>query len=825
MRVEAEGSKNAKYIIVGEAPGKNEVKTGRPFVGASGKLLDRLMVRAGIPRSDCYITNTVKEYPQPSGKIDSFISVKIEKCERSSKTSWFGKFATLEYLEYETELVTEINNCTGNIIIAVGATALFALTRLGNITLRRGSIYEDERFPGKKIIPIIHPSAALRVYDYEYFIYFDLARVKREASYPELKLPNRNLRIEPTFEEAMYYLETCMEHNIIGFDIETKRTKANGKFIDWEISCLGFATGENDAMCIPLLDKKGDNYFDPDREFELWKKVKEVLEHKKVTKLAQNMMFDASFIYKKHNIIINNMEDTMVAQGVLIPDFPKSLAFLVSMYTREPYYKDEGKMHLNFGGDVEKFWRYNAKDACTILEIFKVQVENLKALGNYETYKKQVALLPALLFMQAKGIKMDTDAMKQESIAVLQEVEEKKLELNRLCGREINHNSPKQLMQYFYVEKKIKPFRKGGKLTTNVDALKRLAREHKEAGLILELRGLTKMRSTYLEMAFDEDNRLRCKWNPVGTVSGRLSSGKTIFGTGGNLQNIPKIFRKNMLADPGYIMYEPDLSQAENRIIANIAPELQLLEAFENGVNVHALTASLLSGIAIEEINSDGPLSPLGTGEKTWYHWGKQANFQLNYGIGVRQFALKQEITEKDARWIMEHYFSYYPGIKHYQSWVREQLRKDRTLTNCFGRKRKFFGRWDDALFRSAYDFLAQSTVADIINRRGLAPIYENQETYKPVVLLSQVHDSIPFEMSYEEYSFEEHAKCLIAMTKNIEQPIHWHATTFVIPFETKMGFNLKDMISVVINVDSVEETAKNLEIGFAALLAQGKKK
>jgi DNA polymerase I - 3'-5' exonuclease and polymerase domains len=132
------------------------------------------------------------------------------------------------------------------------------------------------------------------------------------------------------------------------------------------------------------------------------------------------------------------------------------------------------------------------------------------------------------------------------------------------------------------------------------------------------------------------------------------------------------------------------------------------------------------------------------------------------------------EIPESDAKFIVERYHKAYPGVRNYHAWVRHQLSKNRTLENLFGRKRLFLDRWGEELFKSAYSFIPQSSVAEIINRRGIIYIYYNQEMFKPVDLLLQVHDNIIFQMNYKKYTWEEQAKCLILIKNSLETELTW---------------------------------------------------
>lgn len=799
-----EGSFDAKICLIGEAPGETEVLRGRPFVGKAGELLMGIMQNVGISRTDCYITNVVKERP-PNNDISVFIKMDNRKVTTTDR-----------FDSYLGTLYKELSNCNANVFVPLGAVPLYALTNKLGITKWRGSILTTE-LHGRKIktIPCIHPSAALRQYLYTYFIQNDLRRVKAESETPDINLPQRDLRIHPSYDDACAFLNSCLEHEHIAFDIEVMRE---------EVSCISFAVNPFLCMSIPFQNN-GMEYFTVDQEMVIWRKIATILEDDRIIKIGQNLSFDATFLHRKLGIRVNNMVDSMIAQGVIYPDFPKGLDFLCSIYTREPYYKDDGKKWKRVGISEDDFWIYNAKDSACTYECYFNLLKEARDLKNTETVTEQTKLLKSLVYMQSRGIPIDVPGMRKEGEALGKEITFLSNKLNAMCGKTINHNSPKQLAQYFYMERGAKPYTKKGSTawTTDETALKRLARKgFAEASVILELRAKTKLKSTYLDMVIDDDNRMRCSFNPVGAKNGRLSSSKTIFDTGGNMQNLPQAMLKFLHPDTGYIMYNVDLSQGENRVVAYIAPEPAMIKAFEEKKDVHAKTAGLIFN-KDPDIISDVPGScELGGGMYSERFWGKKANHGLNYDMGYKTFALKYELPEAEAKFIVERYHMVYPGVRRYHAWIRNQLGKGRTLENPFGRKRLFLDRWGDPLFKEAYNWIPSSTIADIINRRGLNYIAFNPEIFSPIDLLNQVHDSIVFQISLS-LDWNIHAKCLIALKHSLEQPIHWRGTSFVIGADMEMGLNLSKPGKVRIKADehkTVGELADHLDGLYGKLRA-----
>lgn len=788
------GPLDAKIVMIGEAPGAEEERFGKPFIGTSGELLTKIMHQVGISREEVYITNVVKERP-PANNIEHFI-----KFDRK------GVLATERYREYETLLMEELAATNANVYVAIGAVSMYALTRQDKITKRRGSILKG--FIGDrivKVIPIIHPASALRNYSFSHFIRFDLKRVKEESEFPEIRLPSRMLKVNPSFIESMAYLQSCHDLPLIGIDIEV---------VNEEISCISVARNPYDVISIPFYSE-GRDHFTIDQEAAVWKELASLLENPSIVKVGHNIAFDATFIFIKYGIRTTNMEDTMVYSKVCYPDFPKGLDFVTSICTKEPYYKDDGKKWFKMGGSIHDFWIYNAKDSAVCIESLPVLKAEAQLQGNDETVIRQESIIPALIYMQAKGIQADKAGLVKASKEYEYKANELQEELNQICGYPINPNSSKQLIDYFYNKKGIKPYvsRATGNISVDGMALKRLSKRGlKEARIILEMRHLIKIKSTYFDMELDDDNRIRCSFDPVGTENGRLSSSKTIFGKGGNMQNLPPEMLRFLVADEDCFLYNIDLSQAENRIVAYCAPEPNMIAAFESGVDIHRSTAGLILNKPWEEISDEPGSSSIGGGLFSERFWGKKSNHSLNYDLGFRAFAMVCEIQDAEAKYIVERYHAVYPGVRQFHAWVRAQLGKNRTLINCLGRRRMFTDRWGDELFKEAYAFIPQSTVADIINERGLAYIMDNP-IFKEAEILNQVHDSLVIQISMKVPAIR-HAEILKRLVDSLQTPLSYRGMTFSIPADTHVGVNLnkKKLMGVPVNeYSTVQELAREL--------------
>jgi uracil-DNA glycosylase family 4 len=800
------GPLNARICFVGEAPGEDEARLGGAFVGRAGHELKKLCASTGINIEQCRLENVLQFHP-PSNDMKPFFRFS----GRNVKTS-------PEYDSAVAALKERLQELPAHVFVPLGNSALYALTGQVGITKYRGSILESTLLPGRKCVPTIHPAAALygqRAADkslfgggdlsYHYFIAFDLKRVREESLSPALQIPDRDLIVNASFEEIRSYLEEILLRDQVAYDIETS---AN------HLSHIAFALSPVSALCIPFFES-GRDLWSPTQEATLLLLIAKILEDPRITKIGQNLSFDASFMNYHFDIVVSPLEDTMVASAILYPDFPKGLDFLTSLYCRgTPYYKDDGKNFFRgASGDTQMFRRYNAMDAAVLMDIFPAQQKELERSGNLSTYQAQMKTLQPLVFMGNRGIAVNTDRLSEASETTQDEIAEVEAELRQLMGAEINLNSTKQLMRYFYVEKGLRPYtkkRKDGNSTNTLDdkALQRIANKGQkgsaEAKLLIRYRGLAKRFSTYYSIELDPDGRFRASFNPVGTVQGRPSSSKTLRGTGSNFLNLPPEYRALFTADPGYLFIVQDLAQAENRIVAYEAQEAKMMQALEAGEDIHSATGCLLHGISLDqitpEIRSDG----------------KVANHGLNYGLGINQFCLQYQLELEKGRWLWETYHAVYPGVHGWHSSLREELKNNRmTLTNCFGRRRKFIDPWGDKLFQKAYNFRPQSIVAFITAQWGFCPIYYWQDLYADVILANTVYDSIWYLVPKTD--LVRAVEIIRSIKTLLERTLTIHGRSFYIPVDTKIGFNIDEdaMLSwkaAKINSMSSDDLATELE-------------
>lgn len=535
-----EGKPSAKILFLAEAPSGLEMRFGRPLVGPSGDVFNDCLHNAGLIRRESYILN-IWPYRVSKDK-NSIFSPQGDKL-------WDVKKGFTEHgLEAAKPTLDKINASSANLIVTMGAQAMSLLTGDVRPMMKwRGSILSTnpERVSGKKFIPTVHPAATLHgTYLWRYLIISDLEKASVEMQYPDLRLPNRSLLIDPSYSDVIEYFHMLGKGHEVATDIEV---------INHQTSCFSLSNDPMEAMTVPIGDEYGRSLWNEEQEMSIWLEYARLLGNPDIAKINQNIIgFDSVFLLLQNNIYIRGfLGDPMIAQHIMYPDFNKGLDFIASIHTREPYYKDEGKMWKGMGGDIEQFWRYCAKDSCIALEAWNVLKKEMDEGGYWPTYHRTARLHNPLAFMSIRGLAIDESMLKETHDKITKELKDAEDKLNSVADYPFNPGSPKQCIQYFYINKGITPYHgKSGSVTTDDSAMARIIRKYHlpEAKLVQEIRYLRKLQSTYLEVTRDKDGRLRCSWNPRGAWTGRLSSSQTIFGTGMNLQNLHPKFKKFIVA-------------------------------------------------------------------------------------------------------------------------------------------------------------------------------------------------------------------------------------------------------------------------------------
>jgi len=761
--VEYEGPLDAHIYIIGEAPGAEEEETGVPFSGGAGRILDRLLMDSGIVRGECRIANVMRVRP-PNNDFSVYYD---------------GKVPSTQLLEGIRYLVEDIKKTRPWVVCALGNEAMKALFGFGGITDWRGSIMWCEKI-GCKVIPTVHPALIMRQWDFAPLALFDFKRLREESETPNITIPKREIVIGPSFERIMTEIERLKTSEKVSFDIETVETTEGGG-ITPHITAIAFSDNPFWAICIPFTSGTEPYWSDPVQEIAIWKAVKGLLEDPKPKKIAQNAQFDMAVLQYSYGIKVANLwMDTMCAHHTVYPELPKALAVICSIYTRQPFYKHWAKQ----GGDVT-FWRYNGMDACVTYEAAIAIEKDLKEYSLDSFYWERVhPLIEVFLDIQLRGTRVDLAVRSKAAEEVANKTNLLQSELEIMVGRPISANSPKQIKELLKeMGIPLKVSRTTGKETTDEDALLALSAKYPSPifDIILGIRRNKKMLSTYLQAPLSNDGRIRTSYMIGGTETGRISSRESIFGSGTNLQNIPKgVCRKMFVPDEGKVFLEADLSQAEARVVAYLSGEERLIELFSRGGDIHRQTASWLFSKEVDKVTyEERDLS-------------KRLVHASNYGIGPRTFAAHAGVKEARAKELLSTYFSTFPNIRRWQLEIQAELRRSRWLMTPMGRKRLFFGRWGEDLFREAYAFKPQSTVADILNLAMLRFISANKEKGLRGEVMLQVHDSFVAQCDKEKVN---------ETLEIIREAFNLHTVimgrTLTIPVDIKVGVNWDEMKEV----------------------------
>ena len=540
-----EGPVDAPLWLVGEAPGGDEVAEGRPFIGASGQKLRQSLERHGMFEGQYRLLNLC-HYQPFKNKFETVLGSK-------------------ELQEGLDELRSEIRAHKPRTICALGGWPLHYLTGLvgkkknspPSITKWRGSILPTSLSSESKVVASYHPAYILPGRSPKEYPIFDndIRRAVEESSFSGLNYPEYNFIIDPRDDELAYWVAKLSCAPAISVDIETIKKK-------FKILCVGFGIDEHTAVVIPFRENS----------FNHMNAIATVLASNAKKIFHNGGAFDIPVLEANGLVVHNYAYDTMVNQHVMWPELPKGLEYLSSIYTRQPYYKTAGRGEIpsDQKGWDEKFdkqalYEYNATDCCVTYKSWMEQEKEIKE-GPSE-WKKiirfEMQQLPAAARISKAGALIDV--ARREELRKLLELKWaiNQFVLEQLSGFRVNVNSPKQMRTLLYDKKALglPERKKDGELTTDEDAIVSLigyVKEHlkklKPGGaaneywktrgeildVILRIRGIRKLLSSYIKVRISDDNRLRAVFKVVATETGRWACSTYIDGTGTNAQTFPR---------------------------------------------------------------------------------------------------------------------------------------------------------------------------------------------------------------------------------------------------------------------------------------------
>lgn len=527
-----------------------------------------------------------------------------------------------------------------------------------------------------------------------------------------------------------------------------------------ELVGISLAVEAGHACYIPLIHKahRGDDLFGSDdlaegqmQTEDVLKMLTPMLEDPSILKIGQNMKYDAK-IFAQIGITVAPFDDTMLmsyAQHAGLHNHGMdALSERYLGHTPIPIKPllGAGKSAITFDKvPLEDAVKYAAEDADITLRLWQVLKPQLHVVGVTKVYETlERPLVPVLAAMERSGIKVDRDTLSRMSNAFAQKMAGLEDEIYALAGRKFNVGSPKQLGEILFDEMGLEGGKKGktGAYATGVDVLEDLATEHDLPGRVLDWRQLSKLKSTYTDALQNHINkdtgRVHTSYSIAGASTGRLAS------TDPNLQNIPirseegRRIREAFIAEPGKTLVALDYSQIELRILAHIADIPELKQAFADGIDIHALTASEMFGVPLDEMTPDVRRQ------------AKAINFGVIYGISGFGLARNLRIPRAEAQGFIDRYFERFPGIRTYMDDTKAFAKEHGFVQTLFGRKihtPNIGAKGPHAGFaaRAAINAPIQGTAADVIRRAMIR--MPDAIADIPATMLLQVHDELLFEV------------------------------------------------------------------------------
>lgn len=515
----------------------------------------------------------------------------------------------------------------------------------------------------------------------------------------------------------------------------------------------------SNAVSLGISDCNGNTYyvdFDKVVENDVLESLKIILESTDIIKIGHGIKNEVIYLMKK-NIVMNNIGfDSEIGKYLLDPsESSYSIDKLAYEYLKEENnneneYLGTGKKRISFKEiDSEKCKEYLFNYLNTVVKAEKKICAEIDELNMTNLFQKiELPLIEVLAYMEYEGFKVDVDVLNKlgihfaEKIASLEEI------IYNLAGEKFNINSPKQLSVILFEKLGLTVIKKTKTgISTDVEVLEKLRTEHEIISYIIEYRQMVKLNSTYVEglknVTDVNTHRVHSIFNQTITTTGRISS------TEPNLQNIPtrtdegKELRKAFVAEDGYVLCDADYSQIELRVLAHLANETKLIEAFENNMDIHTKTASEVFKVSLEDV------TPVMRSR------AKAVNFGIVYGISDYGLSRDLDIPRKESKVYIENYLSYYNNIDKYMKDIVEQSKKDGYVETYFGRRRyipeltsrnfniRSFGE------RIALNTPVQGTAADII-KSAMVNVYKILKSKKmKSKLILQVHDELIIE-AYE---------------------------------------------------------------------------
>ncbi len=564
-----------------------------------------------------------------------------------------------------------------------------------------------------------------------------------------LKSTPHNYYLVDSEEEIEKLTAKFLTFDFLVLDTETTGTDA----VAAELVGLSFSVAENEAYYVPVPAER-------EQALNLVNKFKKVYESEKILKVGQNIKYDIIVLANYGIEVRGEMFDTMLAHYILQPELRHNMDYLAEIYLNyKTIHIDEligarGKKQRSMRDlSPAEVYEYACEDADVTLKLKLKLEEELRREGLYDLFSRvEMPLVPVLARMERNGVKLDTGALAETSKLLSHRMLTIESEIKELAGIDFNISSPRQVGEVLFdrlriVEKAKKT--KSGQYTTSEDVLQSLRSKHPIVEKILDYRGLKKLLSTYIDalpqLINPQTGHIHTSYNQAVTATGRLSSSNP------NLQNIPirdengKEVRKAFIPDEGCEFLSADYSQIELRIMAHLSGDENMIEAFNNGHDIHAATAAKIYHLPIEEVTSDQRRK------------AKTANFGIIYGITVFGLAERMDVSRAEAKELIDEYFATYPKVKEYMDRSIAMAREKGYTETMFGRRchlpdiNSHNATVRGYAERNAINAPIQGSAADIIKVAMARIDRRMQEEHLRSKMILQVHDELNFSVVPEE--------------------------------------------------------------------------
>ncbi len=579
------------------------------------------------------------------------------------------------------------------------------------------------------------------------------------------------------------WLKKLKQAPLFAFDTETTSLD----YMEAEIVGVSFSTAPGEAAYVPVAHDYPDAPEQLDRDYVLGA-LKPLLESDLVKKVGQHLKYDknvlANYDINLQGIAFDTMLESYVLNSTATRHDMDSLAMAYLNHKTIHFEEIAGKgaKQLTFNQiDLNEAAPYAAEDADVTLRLHE---EIWRRLEQHEPLKNllldvEVPLASVLSRMEQLGVLIDSQKLNQQSQDLAKRITELEASVHEAAGETFNLGSTKQLQHILFEKLSLPVIKKTpkGAPSTSEEVLQELALDYPIPKMIMEYRGLTKLKNTYTDklpkMINHRTGRVHTSYHQAVTATGRLSS------TDPNLQNIPirteegRRVRQAFVPRDGYKIVAADYSQIELRIMAHLSEDQGLLDAFSQGKDIHKATASEVFSVPLEEVTADQRRS------------AKAINFGLIYGMSAFGLSRQLNIPRNDAQKYMDLYFERYPGVLRYMDKTREHAKETGYVETVFGRRlylpdiKASNGARRKGAERAAINAPMQGTAADIIKLAMLrVDEWIQKEAARDVFMMMQVHDELVFEI--KEEVVEERVASIVAL---MEQ-----AAALSVPLQVEAG-------------------------------------